>query len=231
MKKTVLLFVITVVMAAGAAYAQLPSQQFETWDDTSLRENGWIYYGASGAAPVDWAWSGGNGYIVSDLSRVVRWPDASCMDFYPAYCLKPVNLIVNPVIQIQVRDISPAPVQLYGGALEYWIGEEIEIGGVWKATYYAFKQPIAIGSGWTYTTLNLTTNAADWQLIYDDQGKSAADLMGAGLNMHGFRIFGGSSDPVGVLAFDNFAVVPEPAGVLALGSLMAGLTFIRRNRP
>lgn len=218
-------------MAASAACAQPWTQLIEPWDDPALRENGWIYYGASGAAPVEWAWGRGNGYIVSDLGRVVRWPDASSLDFYPAYCLKPVNLIANPKVEMGVRDLSPAPVKLFGGALEYWIGEEVEVGGVWKATYYAFKQPIAIGSGWTYTTLDLTTKPADWQLIYDDQGKSAAELMGAGITMHGFRIFGGTSDPVGVLAFDNFAVVPEPSCAVALASLMAGLSLIRRRTP
>ena len=229
MKKTILLSSVALVMAASAACAQPWTQQFETWDDTALRENGWIYFGASGTAPVDWAWGRGNGYIVSDLGQVARWPDAASMDFYPAYCLKPVNLIANPKVEVGVRDMSPATVQLFGGALEYWIGEEVEIGGVWKATYYAFKQPVATGSGWTYTTLHLTTSPADWQLIYDDQGKSAADLMGAGLNMHGFRIFGGTSDPVGVLAFDNFAAVPEPSSLLALGSLLGSFALLRRR--
>ncbi len=208
----------------------------ETWNEASAGANGWVYWSKSDTEPlVPWLGAGGQdgGYVSIDLSILGAWPSVASLDYYPAYTFRDatrsIDIAVEPMLKVSLKDESgaSAPLNLAGGHLYFWMGRNDGVG----STYYSFNTPLDIGDGdWIVNELALTSHSADWGLIYDDQGKTLADLLAEPQQQWGFRIFDGTGDPQGQLGFDNFSIgpVPEPAPLMLLG--WTGLALLQRRR-
>lgn len=245
LKKAIVLSAVACLAAfGGMAQASVRVD----WNDPAKGADGWVYFSSSNDVPtIQWAAAGGQdgGYIVSDLSLLGdwgRWANSRDFgyvfaeeDYYPAYGfeLSAIRPGVERTLTVAIRDQSTQdrPLNLAGGQLQFWIGDEWNDTQQAWFTYYAFATPLNPGLGtWTDNTLRLTADPADWLLIGDNQGKSLADLLGGPVVEYGFRIIGGTAAPQGILGFDNFALVPEPASLVLLGLGLGAIVLVRRSR-
>ena len=247
--------IATVLLMATLAAAQTDYTQ-EDWNDPQLQENGWFYWNENNGQPppdhhepLNWQDTGGignTGHAYTDPMVLLTPHHDETRAYFPAYnmlSLTPphhINLEVpNAAIQVSfAARVQPFTLlDFHGGVITPFVGYWDEATGR-QAFYYnshgiaANEIPNYFSGNPRWREFTFPCAPADWEeLVVSTPPPPGVDDVTDLLHwpqQWGFTILDDNGPPVGVLAVDNFRVIPEPAtlSLLALG----GLAMLRRRR-
>ena len=222
----------TCIVAAGLLTVPAAAMYVEHWDDET--SHNWKYWTTAGSPPENqgvammMVGSGGHlgGYARTPLHDLVS--AHSDAHLWPAYTVaadrdasQALNLNTDPIVRISTKKLPDT--DLRGASLAFFIG-------YWNTeadwAFWRHNTPIPVAERWMRTTIDVP--AGDWLVIASGPGSTAdpADIYDDP-EQYGFTLFNWKTQPVGLLGFDEFANVPEPATVCFLG--IGAIVMARRR--
>ena len=232
--KTACRWAAWLAIAGGMQGAAAATVYQEEWNAAGSGAHFWNYWTTTDVT-MAWHASGGradSGYVSAPLAACSNWLGNS---HWPAYTFtdrdptQNIDLVAGSVVSVFARMTDPDA--LNGGTLHFFVGEWLSESNY---VFYRRNATVAVGTNdWNAFSVFVAGADADWTLV-DQVGntKNPTDLY-SNPQQYGFVVSGSSSQPSGDLAFDSFAVVPEP-GSLALAAggaiLFAAWRRWRRTR-
>lgn len=228
MIRQMLCAVVVLTMGVGAARGYV-----EPWDDGGQANHNWkTDYDQKGP------WFGmfhettggvSGGHVWTDLDDLMRdvFPAGPAVEYSPAWLQGPDS---GQVVDFTDKTLRVATKLAAGsslnGSLHFYLG-------TWSngGHFFYHQQAIVPGAEAWETTVMAVGGAGDdsaWaDLRVEDESLQAYDLFDD-YEEYGFILLEDTGTPTGVLRFDDFEVVPEPATLAVLG--MGGLVALRRRR-
>jgi len=247
-----------VLLIATLAAAQTDYTQ-EDWNDSQLQENGWFYWNENNGQvppnhhePLNWQATGGvdnTGHVYTDGLDLLTPHHDETRAYYPAYNM--TDLVPPHHINLEVPDAAiqvsfAARVQPFNH-LDFHGGVIAPFVGYWdhdterQAFFYnrhgvpANQIPNYFSGNPRWREFTFPCAPEDWEvLVVSAPPPPGVDDVTDLLHwpqQWGFTILDSNGPPTGVLAVDNFRIVPEPATMAILFlALLSHLAFACRRR-